>query len=105
MNFQLLDQVRTTVEKFFREQFGKLSGLTMLWVATIMLHAATIPTYLAILGGATDSYPPVDIVLFVWAALSILLIRSAVVKDWLNALTNASGFVVQAVFLALITFV
>lgn len=105
MNFAAIDAARLAVERFFRENFGKLSSMTLLWMAIIMIHASLVPTYLALLGGLTDRHPPVDVVLFVWGGLIALLVRSAVTRDWLNALTNAAGFAMHAVFLALIALV
>lgn len=102
MNPLVIDTVRTAVEQFFREYLGRISSLTLLWVSIILMHASLVPTYLAILGGLTDRYPPVDVILFVWAGLAALLVRSAVTRDWLNALTNSAGFVMHAVFLALV---
>jgi hypothetical protein len=48
--------------------------------------------------------PPVDLVLFIWAALVTFFVRAAILKDTVNVLTIGAGFIVNAVFMALILF-
>ena len=74
------------------------------WLAAIALHAATIPTLLALLTGLTDSTPSVDVVLFMWTGLVLLFARAVVLKDALNIITIGVGFIAQAVLMALILF-
>jgi hypothetical protein len=45
-----------------------------------------------------------DIVLFMWAGLVLLFVRSVVLKDTLNIITIGTGFIVQAVIMAMILF-
>ncbi len=88
----------------FIDLISKLSSEAVGWISVLILHAATIPTLLAVMGGLTDKMPPVDIVLMVWAALTLLFIKASVMKDMLNIVTIAVGFIVQAVLMALIFF-
>jgi hypothetical protein len=83
---------------------SKISSEAVGWISVLVLHAATIPTLLAVMSGLTDRMPPVDIVLMIWAALTLLFVKAAVQKDMLNIITIALGFVVQAVLMALIFF-
>jgi hypothetical protein len=46
----------------------------------------------------------VDLVLLVWAGLSLLFVKAAVQKDMLNLVTIGIGFIIQAVMMALIFF-
>ena len=46
----------------------------------------------------------VDLVLLVWAGLTLLFVKAAVQKDILNLITIGFGFVIQAVMMALIFF-
>jgi hypothetical protein len=48
--------------------------------------------------------PSVDVVLLVWAGLTLLFVKSAVQKDMLNVVTIGVGFIVQSVMMALIFF-
>jgi hypothetical protein len=48
--------------------------------------------------------PPVDMVLFMWAALLLLFVRATILKDSLNIITIGLGFAVQAVLMALMIF-
>lgn len=98
------DRIKTNVVEFFSMHFSKISAETMGWLAAISLHAATIPTLLALLTGLTDTTPSVDVVLFMWLGLVLLFGRAVILKDLLNIVTIGIGFVVQAVLMALILF-
>ena len=98
------DRIKQSVVEFFSTHFSKISAETMGWLAAIALHAATIPTLLALLTGLTDTTPSVDVVLFMWLGLVLLFGRAVILRDLLNIVTIGLGFVVQAVLMALILF-
>ena len=98
------DQIKNVTVEFFHAHFSKISAETMGWLAAIALHAATIPTLLALLTGLTDTTPSVDVVLFMWLGLVLLFGRAVILQDLLNIVTIGLGFVVQAVLMALILF-
>jgi hypothetical protein len=81
-----------------------ISSETFGWLAVIVLHAATIPSMLAVMSGLTDRLPAVDLVLLVWGGLGLLFVKAAVQKDMLNVVTIGLGFILQAVLMALIFF-
>ena len=60
------DRIKSSVVEFFSTHFSKISAETMGWLAAIALHAATIPSLLALLTGMTDTTPSVDVVLLMW---------------------------------------
>ena len=99
-----IESVKTTIKKFFFEHFGKISADTLGWLAPIVIHCATIPTLLALLTGLSDRTPSIDIILFVWAGLVLLFGRAIILKDMFNIVTIGSGFIIQAVIMALILF-
>ena len=82
----------------------RVSADTLGWLAVILIHCATIPTLLALLTGLSDNVPNLDIVLFMWAGLVLLFVRSVVLKDTLNIITIGTGFIVQATIMAMILF-
>jgi hypothetical protein len=86
------------------ENLPKVSADTLGWLAVILIHCATIPTLLALLTGLSDNVPNLDIVLFMWAGLVLLFVRSVVLRDTLNIITIGAGFIVQAVIMAMILF-
>ena len=90
--------------KWLQEHLPQLSAETLGWLAAIVFHAATIPTLLALMTGLSDRTPSLDIVLFMWAGLVLLFMRAVVLKDVLNIVTVGTGFIVQAVLMALILF-
>lgn len=92
------------VRTFLANSLAKISADTLGWLAAIVFHASTIPTLLALLSGLSDRTPSLDVVLFVWTGLTLLFLRSIVLKDILNIITIGTGFIVQAALMALILF-
>ena len=93
-----------SVYTWLQEHLPRLSAETLQWMAALVLHAATIPTLLALMTGLSDRTPGLDIVLFMWTGLVLLFMRAVVLKDMLNIITVGTGFIVQAVLMALILF-
>jgi hypothetical protein len=91
-------------KNFVTTKFTAISSETFGWLAVVVLHASTIPSLLAVMAGLTDRLPGVDLVLLVWAGLTLLFVKAAVQKDMLNVVTIGFGFIVQAVMMALIFF-
>ncbi len=98
--FENMEQFKNSV----KEAVSTLSSEAVGWIAILVLHAATIPSLLALMSGLSDTTPSVDLVLMVWTALTLFFVKAAVQKDMLNLVTIALGFIVQAVMLALIFF-
>ena len=92
------------IRNFLSTTFTKISAETLGWLAAIVVHAATIPTLLALMTGLSDRTPNLDIVLFAWAGLVLLFFRAVILKDILNIVTIGTGFIIQAVLMALIFF-
>ena len=93
-----------SVLTWLQEHLPGLSAETLQWMTALVLHAATVPTLLALMTGLSDRTPSLDIVLFMWAGLVLLFMRAVVLKDMLNIVTVGTGFIVQAVLMALILF-
>ena len=92
------------IGEFCRTKLTAATAETIAWIAVIVIHAATIPTMLAIMSGLTEKMPPIDLVLFIWAGLALLFVRATILKDMLNIVTIGFGFVIHATILALILF-
>lgn len=92
------------VRIFLKEYFGRLSPESLEWVAILVLHAATIPSFLAVMAGVTDKLPAVDLTLMLWLGLALLFAKAAAKKDMFNIVTIGFGFMLQAVMMALIFF-
>jgi len=101
---EIVNSIPVKVSTFFKEYFSKITSETLGWLAVIVLHSATIPTLLAVMSGLTDRMPPVDIVLLVWAGLSLLFAKAVVQKDILNIVTIGLGFIAQNILMVLIFF-
>jgi len=98
--FDSLDDFKSTIGK----TVSQVSAETFGWLAVLILHAATVPSLLALMSGLTDHNPPVDLVLLVWGGLGLLFVKAAIQKDMLNIITIGLGFVAQAVMMALLFF-
>ena len=106
MKFGLVT-IESTVQglrQFIDEHLPKISAETLGWLATVIIHCATIPTLLSLLTGLSDRTPNLDIVLFMWTGLILMFGRAVILKDALNIITIGVGFMVQAVLMALILF-
>lgn len=92
------------VREFLTNSLAKLSADTLGWLAAIVLHCATLPSFLALMTGLSDKTPGLDMMLFLWGGLVLLFLRSVVLRDMLNIITIGFGFILQAGCMALILF-
>lgn len=92
------------IREFLTVSLAKLSADTLGWLAAIVLHCATLPSFLALMSGLSDKTPGLDIILFLWGGLILLFMRAVVLKDMLNIITIGVGFILQASCMALILF-
>ena len=97
-----IDKYIGNIKTFFIQKFSHISAEAIGWIAVIILHCATLPTWLAQMQGLTDKLPGVDIILMVWAGLVLLFIKAILNKDMLNIITIGIGFAIQATMMALI---
>ena len=98
------NEIKNQVFTYF-EGFTKATADTFAWISVVVLIAATIPSFIAVMAGATDKMPPLDIALMLWTGLLLYFVRSAILKDMLMVVTIGFGFAIQAVMLGLIYFV
>lgn len=92
------------VINFLKEKMANITAEMLGWLAAIVLHASTIPTYLAVMAGLTDKLPSVDIVLLVWGGLTLLFTKAVIQRDILNIVTIGLGFIAQSALMILIFF-
>lgn len=81
-----------------------ISAETLAWLGVILIHAATVPSLLAVAAGISDRMPAFDMTLMVWAGLMALFVQAAVLNNRIQLITIALGFMVQSVLLAVIFF-
>ena len=89
---------------YLANSLARLSADTLGWLAAIVLHCATLPSFLALMTGLSDRTPGLDMIFFLWSGLILLFLRAVVLKDMLNIITIGFGFILQAGFMALILF-
>ena len=99
-----IEQFVTNFITMIKEKFKTFSTETLSWLANIVLHSATVPTFFAVGMGLTDKLPGMDVIILIWAGLTLLFARAVIAKDMLNVATIGFGFIVQSVLLALIFF-
>ena len=92
------------IRDYITNSLATLSADTLGWLSVIVLHCATLPSFLALMTGLSDKTPGLDIILFLWGGLVLLFLRAVVLRDMLNIVTIGVGFILQAGFMALILF-
>jgi len=60
-----LQHTAEILQLWLKDHLPKISAETLGWLAAIVIHAATIPTLLALMTGLSDRTPSLDIVLFI----------------------------------------
>lgn len=100
----MVDRIPGSIQLFFSEYLGKISAQTLGWLAILFCHFAPVPTQLAVLMGQSDRLPPVDFILFVWAALITLFFKALIDRNVLYVATICLGFVAQTLLMGLILF-
>jgi hypothetical protein len=98
-----MNYVNVVVE-FLKEKTGKITAEMLGWLAIVVLHASTLPTYFAIMSGLTDKLPSVDIVLMIIGGLALLFAKAVIQRDILNIVTIGLGFIAQSALMILIFF-
>ena len=74
------------------------------WLGMVLIHGATIPTSVSVIMGWSSDLPPLDMVLLIWSGLFLFFIRALARIDWLYLVSNAVGFFLQSVLLAIILY-
>jgi len=70
----------------------------------VLIHEATIPTSVSVIMGWSSDLPPLDMVLLIWSGLFLFFIRALARFDWLYLVSNAVGFMLQSMLLAIILY-
>ena len=94
------DQLR----EWLQQHAPALTANTLLWIAVVLMHAATLPSLMAVLWAWTDTMPQLDMVLLVWTGLAAMFVQSLVARNTLITITVSVGFMIQAGLMALIFF-
>jgi len=74
------------------------------WVGMCLIHGATLPTTVGNIMGWTHTLPPLSMVLLVWSGLALFLWRAIARRDFLYTVSNAIGFTLNSVLLAIIVY-
>ena len=102
--FALFVSMCASIYNFAKERLGHVSAHTLGWITIVLMHFATIPTLAAVLLAQSDKLPPVDLMIFVWAALTTFFFKSLIEKNFLYIATICLGFLAQTVLMGLILF-
>jgi hypothetical protein len=90
----------TVLQKIKEMPAPELGG----WLGMCLIHGATIPVTVGNIMGYSNSLPPLSMVLLVWSGLALFLWRAIARQDFLYTVSNAVGFVLNSVLLAIIVF-
>jgi hypothetical protein len=102
--FEFIGNLFSITFDFFKEHLGHISAHTLGWITIVLLHFAAIPTLASVLLAQNDKLPPVDLMIFVWAALTTLFFKSLIERNFLYVSTICVGFIAQVVLMGLILF-
>jgi hypothetical protein len=92
------------IYRFIAQHLINVSAHALGWIAIVMLHFSSVPTLWAVLIGQSDKLPNIDLMVFIWAALTTLFVKALLDKDRLYTATIAIGFVAQTLLMGLILF-
>lgn len=92
------------IKRFFLIHLQKITANTLGWMSAVILHAATVPSLVALMTSLTDKLPNLEMILFIWTALVLLFAKAIILRDQLNIITIGAGFIAQAVMMAFILF-
>lgn len=107
MKFNPLDILKRAVAfsyHFVENHLGHLSAHTLGWISIVLCHFAAIPTLIAVLLGQSNQLPPVDLMIFIWAALITMFFKALIERNFLYVATICMGFCAQTVIMSLILF-
>jgi hypothetical protein len=90
--------------KAVTDSVKSVSAEAVAWAAIVIIHLATVPSLLAVMSGYSHDLPQADLVLMIWLALILFLIRAAIKRDILQMLTIGLGFAAQASMMVLLFF-
>lgn len=93
-----------SISSFVSNHLHKISAHALGWLAILLAHFASLPTLIAVLMGKSDKLPPVDLMIFVWAALIMLFFKSLIERNYLYIATISLGFAAQTLIMGLILF-
>lgn len=80
--------------------FAEIGG----WIGMVLIHSATLPAIIGKIMGWSNDLPPLSMVLLIWSGLALFLVRAIARTDWLYIISNAFGFVLNSLLLAIIVF-
>ena len=86
--------------QMMKKQLAEIGG----WLGMVLIHEATIPTSVSVIMGWSSDLPPLDMVLLIWSGLFLFFIRALARFDWLYLVSNAVGFMLQSMLLAIILY-
>jgi hypothetical protein len=102
--FNLFIKGTQKIYQFVKAHAVNVSAHALGWIAIVMLHLASVPTLWAVIVGNSDKLPNIDLMVFVWAALTTLFVKSLLERDILYIATITAGFVAQTLLMGIILF-
>lgn len=81
-----------------------MSAASLHLLAVILIHAATLPSLMAVMFGLSDKMPALDMVILIWAGLMAMFAQAMVMRNFLIAVVISLGFMAQSITMALIFF-
>ena len=92
------------VRDWLQQHAPALTSNTLLWIAVVLIHAATLPSLISVIMAWSAEMPQLDIILLTWLGLAAIFLQSLITRNTLITVTVSVGFMLQAPFMALIFF-
>ena len=92
------------VRDWLQQHAPALTSNTLLWIAVVLIHSATLPGLISVMMAWTADMPQLDIVLLTWLGLAAIFLQSLITRNTLITVTVSVGFMMQAGLMALIFF-
>lgn len=102
--FHTVETQLISLSKITEEHLRHVSAETLNILTIILLHSATLPSYVAMTSGIESGTPDIDVVLLLWMGLATMFAQSLVRRDMISLTVNAMGFMMQSMIMAMIFF-
>ena len=93
-----------TIIEFVKNYFATISANTLGAFSIVCLNLTTMPALFTVLLGKTDHLTSLDIVLFIWAPLVAIFVKSLIERNIFYVILVTLGFLSQTVIMSLILF-
>lgn len=101
---EYLAESKNTLLAYIKETACKVSSNTLGAISIVLLHLTSMPSLIAVLLGHSDRLPSLDVIMFIWAALVAIFLKSLLERNNIYIILISLGFLSQTIIMSLILF-